>query len=247
MSRPNWMLRFAKPNSLVFPNRTALDKEKLEPWSFNRLSPPLSLSTKKSWGGLWKASLIIFILFATLFSIIMSVRQRRGIKRRRVRGGCTGHATIIKAETIEACIAVPLLHQSLYIKASNPFFKWLNFQAFFSRQWESEGLQIQVSMNFLHWLGAFLPCTPLTLSLHIGCVLGHSNPKEPAKNLLNRGWRLISLLPLPLAALGGEEPRVVTALLSSTGALRSFLIRKGWCSLSQPTVQLVTLSIICIR
>jgi hypothetical protein len=33
--------------------------------------------------------------------------------------------------------------------------------------------------------------------------------------------------PLPLAALDGEEPRGATALLSSKGALRSFLILKG--------------------
>jgi hypothetical protein len=51
--------------------------------------------------------------------------------------------------------------------------------------------------------------------------------------------------PLLLAALGGEA-RGAAALLSSTGALRSFLIHKGWCSLSYPKARPVTLSIICI-
>jgi hypothetical protein len=41
--------------------------------------------------------------------------------------------------------------------------------------------------------------------------------------------------PLPLAALGGEECGAA-ALESSTGALKSFLIHKGWCSFSQKNV-----------
>jgi hypothetical protein len=51
---------------------------------------------------------------------------------------------------------------------------------------------------------------------------------------------------LPLAALGGEECGVA-ALVSSTGALKSFLIRTGWCSFTQKNVRAITLSIICME
>jgi hypothetical protein len=52
--------------------------------------------------------------------------------------------------------------------------------------------------------------------------------------------------PLPQAALGGEECGAA-ALDSSIGALKLFLIHKGWYSFSQKNVRSVTLSIICMR
>jgi hypothetical protein len=92
----------------------------------------LSLSTQKRWGGLQEASLIDVFFFSTSFTlIIMSVSWRRGLKWRRVGCGCPGHATIVKVEAAEACISIPLLHQSLLIKVSKPFFKGLNIRAFF--------------------------------------------------------------------------------------------------------------------
>jgi hypothetical protein len=87
----------------------------------------LSLSTTKYWGGLLEASLII-IVFA--FFSILQICQRRGVNRMRVRLGCSSHATIVKAKAAKAHITVPLLHQSFFIKASNPFFEGLNFHDF---------------------------------------------------------------------------------------------------------------------
>jgi hypothetical protein len=62
------------------------------------------------------------------------------------------HATIVKAKATEACISTPLLHRSLYVEASNPFFKELNFQAFFTLggNQRTRRLQVQVSVNFLY-------------------------------------------------------------------------------------------------
>jgi hypothetical protein len=84
------------------------------------------------------------------------------------------------------------------------------------------------------------------LSLHIGGVLGHAYPKKQAKDLLKGDEGLSLCCPLPLVALGGEEYGAA-ALISSTGALKLFLIRKGWCFFSQRNVRAVTLSIICMR
>jgi hypothetical protein len=77
---------------------------------------------------------------------------------------------------------------------------------------------------------------PLMLSLYLGGVLGFAYPKEQAENFLNRRRGLVSMLPLPLAAIGGEETRGAATLLSSMGTLMSFLTLKGWCSLSHPKV-----------
>jgi hypothetical protein len=111
-----------KPNSLVFPDRTELEKLRVEPSSFNRHFSPFVIKHKKIyWGGLPEASLVVAFFF-----IVMSLSQRRGVKRRRVRGGCPDHATIVKAEAAEASISIPPLHWSLYVKVSNSFLKGLN-------------------------------------------------------------------------------------------------------------------------
>jgi hypothetical protein len=61
-----------------------------------------------------------------------------------VRGGCIGHATIVKAEVVEACITIPLLHQSVYIEQSNPFFKRLDLSAFFSLRGNGRARKLEV-------------------------------------------------------------------------------------------------------
>jgi hypothetical protein len=73
------------------------------------------------------------------------------------------------------------------------------------------------------------------LSLYICGMLGHAHPKQEAI-FFQIGDEGLSLgCPLPLAALGGEECGAA-ALKSSTGVLKSFLIRKGWSSFSQKNV-----------
>jgi cytochrome c biogenesis factor len=62
------------------------------------------------WGGLHEASLIIIVFFFSFFVFIFVSLS-------------TGHATIAKVEAAEASISILLLHQSLIVKASNPFFK----------------------------------------------------------------------------------------------------------------------------
>jgi hypothetical protein len=88
---------FAKPDSPVFPDITELNTKELGLHTLIDISPPLSLSTKKCWGGLLEASLIV-IIFVFTFYYILQICQRRGVKRRRVRRGCSSHATIVKAE-----------------------------------------------------------------------------------------------------------------------------------------------------
>jgi hypothetical protein len=110
--------------------------------------------------------IVIFFLFSALFTfLIMSLSRRRRIKRRRVGGGFTGHATIIKTETGEISISILLLHQSLFIKMSNSFFKRFNVRTFFSLGGNGRvrGLQVQVSTNFLYGLSVFASCTPFML------------------------------------------------------------------------------------
>jgi hypothetical protein len=116
------------------------------------ISPPLLLSTKRCGGGLLEASLVVVLFAFLFFIIIMSVSQRRGIKRRWVRGGCDGHATVVKTETTKACFSIPLLHRSLILKSSNSFFKGLNLNDFFTLgcNVRTRRLQVQVSAYFFH-------------------------------------------------------------------------------------------------
>jgi hypothetical protein len=74
-------LCWVKPDSLVFPDRIELNTKELDLQALIDISPPLSLSTKKCWGGVLEASLIVFI-FAYY---ILQICRRRGVKRRRVR------------------------------------------------------------------------------------------------------------------------------------------------------------------
>jgi hypothetical protein len=75
MSGKNQTVWFVKPNSLVFPDRTELRKQGVRPSSFNRLSPPLSLSTKNLLGSLQEISthplhfLLRFIHFLHHFEV----------------------------------------------------------------------------------------------------------------------------------------------------------------------------------
>jgi hypothetical protein len=80
----NWTVRFAKPDSPVFSDRTELNTKELGLQDLIDISPPLLLSTKKCWGVLLEASLII-IVFVFAFYYILRICQRRGVKRRRVR------------------------------------------------------------------------------------------------------------------------------------------------------------------
>jgi hypothetical protein len=63
----------------------------------------------KKWVLHLEASLIVFF-FSSFFFILMSLSRRRGVKWRRVRGGCPDHDTTVKAEAAEASISIPLLH-----------------------------------------------------------------------------------------------------------------------------------------
>jgi hypothetical protein len=83
-ARQNRIVRFVKPDSLVFPNRTELNIKELGLQALIDISPALSLSTKKCWGGLLEASLIIVILIFAFFNI-SQIYRRRGVNRRRVR------------------------------------------------------------------------------------------------------------------------------------------------------------------
>jgi hypothetical protein len=73
----NWTVRFAKLDSPVFPDRTELNTKELGIQALIDISPPLSLSTKRCWGGLLEASLFIFA-----FYYILCICRRRGVKRR---------------------------------------------------------------------------------------------------------------------------------------------------------------------
>jgi hypothetical protein len=160
-----------------------------------------SLSTKKMWGGLQEASLIVFSLFSTFFAIfiILLICRRRGVKGWRVRGECTGCATKVKMKAAEACISIPLLHRILFIKVSNPFFIGFNIWAFFSlgSNRRTRGLQVKVRVNFLHRLGMLHSCTPLMLCFDIGGVLRIAHPKNQTKHLPNDRRGLVSLPPSP--------------------------------------------------
>jgi hypothetical protein len=80
----NWIVRFAKPDSPVFPDRVELNTKELGLQALIDISPPLSLSTKKFWGGLLEASRII-VVFVFAFFNISRICRRRGVNRRRVR------------------------------------------------------------------------------------------------------------------------------------------------------------------
>jgi hypothetical protein len=198
-------------------------------------------------GGLLEASLIIVIFIVAFFNILWICRRRR-VNRRRVRWGCSSHATIVKAKVAKARIAVPLLHRSFFIKSSNPFLEGLNFWAFFTltNNGGARGLQVQMSAYLFHWFGNFPSFTPLMLRLYIYGMLGLAHPKQQTKKIRIGDGGLSLGCPLPVAALGGEECGAA-AIDSSTGALKSFLICKGWCSFSQKNARAVTLSIICMR
>jgi hypothetical protein len=163
--------------------------------------PPLSLSTKKSWGDLQVASLIVFTFFVAflIVFIIVSMSRWRGVKRRRVRWGWTSRSTIVQSKPTKSCVTIPLLHQVFNLKSSNHFFKGFNLWAFFSPggNGRARGLQVEVRVNFLDRFGVFLSYTPIILSLHISGMLGLVHPKELVDNLLNRRRGLVSLLPSP--------------------------------------------------
>jgi hypothetical protein len=80
----NQIVQFAKPDNSVFLDRTELNTKELSLHTLIDISPPLSLSTKKCWGGLLEASLII-IVFIFAFYYILWICRRRVVKRRRVR------------------------------------------------------------------------------------------------------------------------------------------------------------------
>jgi hypothetical protein len=140
-----------------------------------------------------------------------------------------GEMTIVKSKPTKAGVVVPLLHRGFNIKVSNPFFKGFNFCVFFSFRVNGRvrGLQVEVRVNLFNGLGIFLSCTPLMLCFSHQRVLGLAHPKEQAKNVPNRRWGFVSLLPSPSSSTRGEEPRGAAALLSSTGAFKSFLILNG--------------------
>jgi hypothetical protein len=80
----NRTVQLVEPDSLVFPNRTELSTKEIDIQALIDISPPLSLSTKKCWGGLLEASLIVLIFVFSFFNILR-ICQRRGVNRRRVR------------------------------------------------------------------------------------------------------------------------------------------------------------------
>jgi hypothetical protein len=83
-ARQNRIVWFAKLDSSVFPDRTELNTKELGLEALIDISPPLSLSTKKCWGGLLEASLIVVVFIFAFFNILW-ICQRRGVNRRRVR------------------------------------------------------------------------------------------------------------------------------------------------------------------
>jgi hypothetical protein len=86
-------------------------------------------------------------------------------------------------------------------------------------------------MNLLHQLGIFPSCMSFILSLYLSGMLGLAHPKEQAKIFRIGDEGLSPCYLLPLAALGGKECGA-TDLVSSTEALKSFLIHKGLCFFS---------------
>jgi hypothetical protein len=79
----NQIVRFAKSDSLIFPDTAGLNTKELGLQALIDISPPLSLSTKKCRGGLLEASLIVFVFVFAFFNILRICR-RRGVKRRSV-------------------------------------------------------------------------------------------------------------------------------------------------------------------
>jgi hypothetical protein len=80
----NRIVQFAKLDSLIFLDRIELNKKELGLQALIDISPPLSLSTKRCWGGLLEASLFV-IVFVFAFYYILRICQRRGVKKRRVK------------------------------------------------------------------------------------------------------------------------------------------------------------------
>jgi hypothetical protein len=78
----NQTVQFVKPDSQIFSDRTKLNTKELGLQALIDISPPLSLSTKKCWGGLLEASVIVIVF---TFYYILQICRRRGVKRRRVR------------------------------------------------------------------------------------------------------------------------------------------------------------------
>jgi hypothetical protein len=78
----NQIVRFAKLDSPIFPDRTKLNTKELDLQALIDISPPLSLRNKKCWGGLPEASLIV-VVFA--FFNILRICWRRRVNKRRVR------------------------------------------------------------------------------------------------------------------------------------------------------------------
>jgi hypothetical protein len=86
---------------------------------------------KIGWGGLLEGlthhlllpPLLHFLHLHHLADLLEEGNQMEG-----VRGGCTGCATKDKSEAAKACIPIPLLHWSLFIKMSYSFIKSFNVQ-----------------------------------------------------------------------------------------------------------------------
>jgi hypothetical protein len=119
------MLRFAKPDSTIFPKRTEIKNRRAEPWSFNRFFSPFVIKHQKEVREVFnKAILTIFTFFSSLFVVFIILR--------RVRGRWTSKSTVAKSETTKACVTIPLMHWVLHLKSSHPLLKGLNLGPLFT-------------------------------------------------------------------------------------------------------------------
>jgi hypothetical protein len=135
LSGQNQILQFAKPDSLIFSDRTKIENREDGPSGFNQFFSPFVIKHQKGVVEVFKrALLIIFTFFSACFVvfIILRISRRRGVKRRGVCVGWTSLFAIPKSKFVEACVTVPLLHQVLYFKERHHFFKGLHLQAFFA-------------------------------------------------------------------------------------------------------------------
>jgi hypothetical protein len=116
----------------------------------------LSLSTKKSWGGLQEAGWTghsTIVKFEAVEACVSIPLQHR---------------------------IFHFIASHLFLKRFN---FWALFSLECNER--VRGLQVEVRVNFLNRLGVFLSCTPLMLSIHIGGVLKLAHPKELIEYLPN--------------------------------------------------------------
>jgi hypothetical protein len=66
----NRIVQFAKPDSPFFLDRTELNTKEVDLQYLIDISPSLSLSTKKCWGGLLETSLIVIVFVFAFFNIL---------------------------------------------------------------------------------------------------------------------------------------------------------------------------------